>query len=290
MNDIIATINKIKIDQQVIEYVDFLEVEYLNYLKMLKNNKHDYVRRFLKAYAQDEMIVSNQLEGRSSLISKFIENNCSKVNPIEEINKKIKENENQLTHGDLKDLHYYLMECDNRDYLLKGQYRTDKAQIGYFKEDGTPIIQYTAPDPADVPELMGDILEYYNDEIDPDKKTDHPFLKGAIAHALVVHVQPFQDGNSRIGRILNYAKLWTDSNEKWNVNLTQPALFLSRAYSLNRGGYRGKINAIDLNIKSNESWNKWLYYNLQVMYETLSYLPDEINKSKQIYENIKTKK
>jgi hypothetical protein len=61
---------------------------------------------------------------------------------------------------------------------------------------GTPA--YTGPDADDVPQLMGEVVDW----LQTGDLDDHVAVRAAMAHLHVVTVHPFADGNGRISRIV----------------------------------------------------------------------------------------
>ena len=71
-----------------------------------------------------------------------------------------------------------------------GKYRNDG--VGIF--DGNRVV-HIAPPAKRVPELMGDLFEWL-------KTSDvHPLIKSCVFHYEFEFINPFQDGNGRIGRL-----------------------------------------------------------------------------------------
>jgi hypothetical protein len=61
-----------------------------------------------------------------------------------------------------------------------------------------PTPAYVGPDGADVPDLMGEVLEW----LEHGDLDEHVAVRAAMAHLHVVSVHPFRDGNGRIARIV----------------------------------------------------------------------------------------
>ena len=73
----------------------------------------------------------------------------------------------------------------------EGEYRFIRVQVG----------AYRPPDPADVPRLMADLLEWWNGP----SATFSPVITSAVIHHRIETIHPFGDGNGRVGRA---AALW----------------------------------------------------------------------------------
>jgi Fic family protein len=68
----------------------------------------------------------------------------------------------------------------------------------YVTAAGDPdVAAYTAPDAADLPALMDELVEWLN----VDDRT-HPLIRAAMAHLNLVSIHPWADGNGRMSRSL----------------------------------------------------------------------------------------
>lgn len=280
MINIEQIINNINIDENVIKLAEELEKEYLNYVCLLESYDQKFVKKFLNTYKKQENIASQEMEGVSNLEALFVEDLEAKSTALDYVINILKRKE-EITQEEFKKIHGILMKNDQREYIKKGEFRNKSAEVGSFVDE-KPIIYYVAPNYEYVPELIKGVLDYCNND-DDRGEINHPFIKAAIIHALVLHVQPFQDGNSRMGRLLHHSKLWVECNKRWNINMYQPILFFSNNYYFDRGGYRGKILNIDRNLSSSAAWNKWFNYNLVIMSEVFSNIIDAVQELSNVY-------
>jgi len=90
------------------------------------------------------------------------------------------------------DLHFDA--CSFQRSESPGRWRT--GPVGVTGSDGR--IRYQAPDAADVPGLMGEVVEWLRN----GDRGVHTVIRAAMAHLHVVSVHPFRDGNGRISRIV----------------------------------------------------------------------------------------
>jgi len=74
-----------------------------------------------------------------------------------------------------------------------GNWRTEPWAI--FNQSGVAV--YLAPPQYEVPELMGEFINYIN------KLSEHPSVKAAIAQYIFEKIHPFADGNGRVGRLIS---------------------------------------------------------------------------------------
>ena len=101
-----------------------------------------------------------------------------------------------LTVDHIVELHRSLLPKDLRHHGL----RTVQNWIG--TSSWTPIgASFVPPDPARVPALMADLVDYINGS------AHAPLIQAAIAHAQFETIHPFTDGNGRVGRALIHTVL-----------------------------------------------------------------------------------
>ena len=127
--------------------------------------------------------------------------------------------------------------------------------------DRTNEIVYEPPMPNELPELMDNFLQYFND--DSLWEAD-PLVKMAILHFQFESIHPFYDGNGRTGRIISILYLVI------NDLLDLPILYLSRYITHNKGTYYRLIQQIrDKAYTGNASeWENWILFILKGVEET----------------------
>lgn len=77
------------------------------------------------------------------------------------------------------------------------------AHPGHYKEQPNHVLQpdgtiHYYVEPHDVPQQMGDLLNWVNDNLNKE----HPVIVAALAHYHFVRIHPFDDGNGRGARLL----------------------------------------------------------------------------------------
>lgn len=99
----------------------------------------------------------------------------------------------RLTIDELCSWHETLMAGSPTSVRHVGCVRQEQGWIG----GNSPLEAHLVTPPADrLEELLGDLLEFVNDEVLP------PVESAAVAHAQFELIHPFADGNGRIGRVL----------------------------------------------------------------------------------------
>ncbi len=93
----------------------------------------------------------------------------------------------------IRQIHWHLMKGIKDHRMSPGQYRTEP---NWIEERGVRV--YEPPFHVDIPFLMHD----FSDWLKSDSEL-HPVLKAGIAHAGLVSIHPFVDGNGRTARLLS---------------------------------------------------------------------------------------
>ena len=86
------------------------------------------------------------------------------------------------------------------------------------------------------------------------------FIKAFKIHAIISTMQAFKDGNTRFGRLLQNAKLYSDTNNLLKKSYENPTLYITKAYNPYRSQYRQLIEKI-VRDKSLDSLNNWIGFN-----------------------------
>lgn len=80
--------------------------------------------------------------------------------------------------------------------LRVGAYRTSSMDVvsGML---GREKVHYHAPEADEVPQMMGQFVEWFN------SREAHDYVRSAVAHLYFISIHPFDDGNGRIARALS---------------------------------------------------------------------------------------
>ncbi len=108
---------------------------------------------------------------------------------------------------------------------------------------------FVPPPPENVPQLLTDMERFIHDGV-----TDlPPMVKVALIHAQFETIDPFLDGNGRIGRLL-IATLF----EHWGL-LAEPLMYLSGYLKQHQAEYYRRLS----NIRSEGDWEAWVTFFLE---------------------------
>jgi len=97
--------------------------------------------------------------------------------------------------GLLNGLHWMLQGHRHSNRKPAGQWRRGAVYVTDARDPS--IAAYTAPDAADVPGLMHELIDWLNAD-----DGGHPLVRAAMAHLDLVSIHPWADGNGRMSRSL----------------------------------------------------------------------------------------
>jgi len=100
-----------------------------------------------------------------------------------------------ITEGLIREIHKRLVEGVRGGAAAPGEYRRIQ---NYVVNSVTGESVYTPPPAHDVPIMMGELVDWLNQE-----KEVHPVLVSGISQFQFVQIHPFLDGNGRTSRLLS---------------------------------------------------------------------------------------
>ena len=127
-----------------------------------------------------------------------------------------------------------------------GRYRAMRVQVG----------EYVPPPPGEVPGLMLELLEWWND----DAPVLSPVLSSAIVHYRFEAIHPFADGNGRTGRALALWELYRRGFDTHHI------FSVDEFYWEDRPRYYAALGAVQ---RQGEDLSSWLEYCAEGLQQTL---------------------
>ena len=127
-------------------------------------------------------------------------------------------NDIEITENNIKNLHNILMKHSQKDQWHKGNYKQHSNAVEAHLPDGTKQIVFQTTE-AGFPteDAMRNLIDWYTND-----KTTHPLVKCSLFTYEFLSIHPFEDGNGRIGRLLEKwfiaqklgSKVWFMQSEK----------------------------------------------------------------------------
>ena len=175
-----------------------------------------------------------------------------------------------ISHERLKKLHRFVCEYSNVKTDFPGEYRKrDNVTVGDYY-NGKYITYWYPPKREDIKRFMDSYISFYKTNSVKDIY-NNPFIKSALAHLILVRIQPFDDGNRRTSRIIQNLSFTSSINRIYGTNLKLSPLNISTNINLNRVTYMDKIHQVHFDIDSdnNEIVNEFLNFILNMYDEQL---------------------
>lgn len=265
---LIENIDKIEINDSNKFFLEDMSKKYIDYINLIQKLDERMMKYYLETLKGAEIMNNQQAEQENSfLISLY--SNMQKENSLDRLIKILNE-EDSLSKENLKKLHKILMRGTNSE-KGSGEYRkTDTKFVGTFSENGEKIIDYMPILSKKIDYNMDKVIEIIN-----NKNIDNPFINPFIVHALISVMQPFNDGNTRMSRLIQHGMMWKNTKSLYNTNFDKPIIYLSKNYWMTRPTYR-KLFTTLANEESNEAWNMWFKYNFNILDEQLYYLDNNV--------------
>lgn len=267
MDKLIGNMRDIKIYDNSLFHIEDTVNAYNDYIKKLLELDPVKLKYFIQTLKNREIINNQETELEESFLLELFK--LSQRKDSIDITMSLM-NQNELSITDVKKIHRLVIKGSSDDLESNFDYRKDNNKwVGSFGTNGEARIDYLPPDYNEILDLMGVILEYLNEK--DNSNFENLFIKPLIVHALIAYLQPFGNGNTRLARVLQHCKICTDTNEVFKTEFNKPILYLSKNYLITRGQYRGLIKNIAVE-KSDDAWNKWFNYNLNMIDEQLYFL------------------
>ena len=143
----------------------------------------------------------------------------------------------------IRETHAILMRGVRGRDRLPGEFRKSQNWIG-----GATLKDavFVPPSHTSVPDLMGDLERFMNDERRPLPE----IVKAALVHYQFETIHPFLDGNGRVGRLLITLYLVSKGV------LKRPVLYLSDFFERNRGHYYDNL----MRVRTHDDLTQWLRF------------------------------
>lgn len=238
-----------------LEDTDRLLKEYLEEISTLGNGNPG-IYDFLRALRVGDVVDNQKLDKQNS----FLIGLYSQLSKETAMGKLIKfaQNGTEINGDDVFSLHHALLKGTLSEGINSIRKSNDK-YVGRVV-DGERIIDYFPIDYKDVKDAVNKIALLYNDRLS-GLGFDNIFIQPFLVHGLLGGLQIFDDGNTRMGRVMQHALIWQLINERTQFDFEMPPIYATRSYYPVRCKYRDKIASL-VTDGSNKAWNDWFDFNL----------------------------
>ena len=184
--------------------------------------------------------------------------------------------EKTLNKDLLLNTHKMLLQGTSTKESDCGIYRSNNRKFVGSWKNNERCIQYLPIPYKEIDEAMEEFFTYYNNDSGEDL-----FYKPFLIHGIIAALQAFNDGNTRLARLLQHTKLWEETNKYYTYDYPSPLLYITRTYFPHREKYRSLIKDLAIN-PTDETVNNWLLFNMQRSEEQIWINNENIEKVKRL--------
>ena len=268
--EIFDTIKNIDVSDKLIKHLDYtteILTEHLGEISELKDRKPG-LNEYLKALKVGDIVDNQSLEKENSfMIGLYMQ--VKKENAIDKLIKILKQ-KGEISGADISRVHNTLLYGTSSEDINLVRNKNDKF-VGTVDNNGIQI-DYLPIDYRDIKIALEELAKLYNNRESLDY-LDNLLFQPFLIHGLFGAFQIFNDGNTRMGRLMQHALLWQLINEITDYNFDNPPIYATRSYFPYRGEYRDRIASLVIDNNS-EAWNKWFDFNLNRIEDQI-YASDE---------------
>lgn len=275
--EIFDTVMNLDISDNVIKHLKYtteILMEHLDEVSELGDKKPGLVE-YLRALKMGDIVDNQSLERENSfLIGLYMQ--VKKENAIDKIIKLIKQ-KGELSSNDISRIHNTLLYGTSSEGVDLVRTKNDKF-VGTIDNNGIQI-DYLPIDYHDIKKALEVISKIYNG-VSNYEYFDDLLLRPFLIHGLFGALQMFNDGNTRMGRLMQHALIWRLINKNTEYNFENPPIYATRSYFPYRGEYRDIIASLVVDNNS-EAWNRWFKFNLYRIEDQIYANNENMNQLKQ---------
>jgi len=277
--EVLDKIKNLKVSEEVLHHIKdttlCLKESYLDVIAEFKHTNPG-LKEYLNAIKAADIFDNQKMEKENSfLLGLYMQTN--RQSAVDKLIKKLK-TKGTITDRDIVNIHDTLLfgtssENDERkrshNYKFVGRkFQSGKLEIDYF------VLDY-----KDIPKATKGLAEIYNNPLGNEDIDSNVFLRPFIIHGLLGALQIFEDGNTRMGRIMQHTLMWQLINEQLGYSFEQPPIYATRSYYPMREKCREKIKNIVVE-NNDEAWNDWFHFNLDRIEDQMYYNDENVKSLK----------
>ena len=250
---------------------NYINELYLEYIYALDSLDEEALKRYLKVLKNADVRDNQKLENIDSfLISIYLES--EKIHAIDNAIKK-----DNLTEKDISNLHAKLLKGTPTEESSSSYRNHNRSYVGYYdNQKCNEVINFFPLDYRKIKPAMEEFTDYFNEE---EKDTSKLFIKPFTIHGIISSLQVFDDGNTRLGRLLQNVKLYKQTNSMLGKKYDKPILYITKQYFPQRATYRSLIEEMVKN-PDDDNINRWIGFNIDQANSAIDMATDNIEKIK----------
>lgn len=261
-------------DDAIVGEYEFTIDLYRNYLNILQQLEPKLRTVFLSTLKSADIMDNQSLEKEDSFLLSLYRQ-VQKNYAIDYLIREMKKY-NRITPDILKNTHGILLEgtsganCDNYQFRSNnrkfvGTVTGNQRNIAYF-----PIRQ------EQIEEAVNILCECQNSK---EYSNHDDLVKPIILHGLIATLQLFDDGNTRMARLMQHVSIYEATCKNQKDIFDKPTLYATRTYFPYRGIYRSMITNLAIN-PDKEAWNSWIKFNLRRIQDQIFVNEERVKKVK----------
>jgi len=236
---------------------------------------------FLYQYVRKEAVLSSQIEGTQSSFSDLLLYELDEAPgvPVDDT-REVSNYVAAMDHGLrriregfpvslrlLREIHEQLLEGGCGAGKTPGEFRRTQVWLGGTRPGNAVFVP---PPPERLMECLDPFERFLHEE-----SPSVPFLiMAGLAHVQFETIHPFLDGNGRLGRLLITLLLCSEQV------LSEPLLYLSLHFKLNRSEYYDRLNRV----RTHGGWEGWLRFFLRGVRDTAREAVDTARRLRDMFE------
>lgn len=250
-------IDDLVLSDNVLNSLSYTLELYKEYLEMLKSLNKTTLDKLLREF-QKKDILNNHILENEELVKLQAYQETHHWSSVNYLIKRLITDGVLLNDLIMKKAHEILMRGTSNDANILSDFRINNNHYVGYNENGKRIILFYPISYDEITQAINLFFSYYNakssNEIDL-------LIKPIISHGLLASLQAFEDGNTRLARILQHVNLFTNTINLLDKDFSLPTIYFSKAYSPYYVEYRDLIANLAIN-PNNENWNNWLKFNI----------------------------
>lgn len=271
--EVLDRLKDYKLNSTVKDHLIYTLEDYKEYLKRIYSLPPKQREVFLKTLSNNEIINNQEMEHEDPFLIQLDLNSSGGLRrtSIDVMVDSIIKND-PLTIKKLIQLHRLVIRGSKDDIERNYRIRDFDVKVSEVS-NGVEKVSYIPPAPEDIRAYLRKLFAYIYES---GTKEESVLLNSILIHFYIAALQPFGNGNTRLARLIEHGSMFKLTRDvlqkdiKLSSKISSPIIYTSKSHSLTRFDYRDNIANL-VNNPTDDSYNRWVNYNLNSVDETLFY-------------------